>query len=165
MYEKFGEFNSSADLNNAAMVMKLNGDEKGLIALALENGIDSEEAEDYMDDCISELTTELSAAIGKLKVEQEHLGLGGILSDWADEVRAECTTNKSLCKAVRSKEKSLAGYIGLLAENGFKNKVSVHKDIVKHAPEVEKFLHGHEFSIGVPDKATRFNIMRSYYLE
>ncbi|MBE5917618.1 MAG: hypothetical protein E7273_12360 [Pseudobutyrivibrio ruminis] len=164
MFDKFGEFNSAADLNNAAMVMKLNGDEEGLVALALENGIDREEAEDYMDGCISELTTELSAAIGKLKAEQEYLKLGGILIDWTDELRSECTNNTELCAAVRSKDKCLAGYIAALAEDGFKNKAIVHKDIVELAPEVKKFLHGHEFSIGVPDKATRFNIMRTYYL-
>lgn len=165
MFEKFGEFDSAEELNRAAAAQKEEGDEEALVNLALENGIDREEAEDYMDDCIDELTTPLSAAVGKLKVEQDHLKLGGILSDWADEVRAECITNQSLCRAVRSKSKSLAGYIGLLAEEGFKNKVNVHSDIVEHAPEVKKFLHGHEFSIGVPDKSTRYNIMRTYYLE
>ena len=164
MFDKFGEFDSAEEINRAAAAQKAEGDEEALKELAKENGIDSEDVEDYMDDCVDELVTPLSAALGKLKVEQEHLELGGILIDWADELRAECTMNKYLCAAVRSKGKCLAGYIAALAEDGFKNKSIVHKDIVALAPEVKKFLGNHEFSIGVPSKATRYQLMSQYYL-
>lgn len=164
MYEKFGEFDSAQELNRAAAVQKEEGDEEALKNLCIENGIDTEDAADYMDGAIDSLATPLSAALGKIKVEQEHLKLGGILIDWADELRNECVSNEPLCAAVRSKEKSLAGYIAALAENGFENKVTVHADIVELAPEVKKFLNGHEFSIGVPDKSTRISLMNKYYL-
>lgn len=164
MFDKFGEFDSAEELNRAAAAQKAEGDEEALKDIAKENGIDPEEAEDYMDGVIDELTTPLSAALGKLKVEQEHLNLGGILIDWTDELRNECTNNTELRAAVRSKGKCLAGYIAALAEDGFKNKAIVHKDIVELAPEVKKFLGNHEFSIGVPDKSTRLSLMQQYYL-
>lgn len=164
MFEQFGNFDSAEALNQAAQEIKSTGDEDKLKELAKENGIDLEDAEDYMDDCIDELATDLSAALGKLKVEKEYLRLDGVLIDWADEVAAECTDNVDMRKAVRAKDKCLAGYIAVLANDGFKNRVTVSKEIVKRAPDIEKFLHGHEFSIGVPNKATRKSLMFEYYL-
>lgn len=66
MFEKFGEFDSVEELNRAAAAQKAEGDEEALVALAEENGIDKEDAEDYMDDCADELATPLMAAMGKL---------------------------------------------------------------------------------------------------
>ncbi len=164
MYDKFGEFDSAEEINRAAAAQKNEGDEEAVKEICKENGIDPEEAEDYMDGVIDELTTPLSAAIGKINVEQNHLKLGGILIDWADELRAECTTNSELSAAVRRKGKSLAGYIASLAEEGYKNRAVVHREIVDLAPECKKVVGSHEFAIGVPDKATRYNLMQQYYL-
>ena len=52
MFDKFGEFDSVEELNRAAAAQKAEGDEEALIAIALENGIEKEDAEDYMDDCV-----------------------------------------------------------------------------------------------------------------
>ena len=65
MFDKFGEFDSVEELNAKAAELKAAGEEKRLVELALENGLDKEDAEDYMDGCISTLATTLSAAIGK----------------------------------------------------------------------------------------------------
>jgi hypothetical protein len=165
MYDKFGEFNSAEELNRAAAAQRDEGDEEALVLLAEENGIDKEDAEDYMDGVIDELVTPLSAALGKLRVEERHLSLGGILKDWVDEIREFCMNNSELCIAVKKKDKPLAGYIAKLAEDGFKNKTDIHKDIIDRAPEIKKFLNGHPFSIGVPNKATRLALMQQYYLE
>lgn len=165
MYEKFGEFDSAEELNRAAAAQKAEGDEEALVILAEENGIDREDAEDFMDGVIDELTTPLSAALGKLRVEESHLALGGILKDWVDEIREFCMANTELCAAVKRKDKPLSGYIAALAEDGFKNKVNVHNDVIEKTPEIKKFLNGHPFSIGVPNKATRLFLMQQYYLE
>ena len=49
MFDKFGEFDSVEELNRAAAAQREEGDEEALFLLAKENGIDKEDAEDYMD--------------------------------------------------------------------------------------------------------------------
>ena len=71
MYEKFGEFNSVEELNMAAEGLLKEKDIKSLMELAKENGIDKEDAEDYIDGCTPELATVTMAAFGKLKIEEE----------------------------------------------------------------------------------------------
>lgn len=164
MFDKFGEFDSCEELNRAAAAQKKEGDREALILLAKENGIDPEEAEDYLDDMMPELATPLMAAIGKLNVETEDLKLGGVLLDWVDELKMECTDSAGLCRAVREKGKNLAGYIALTAENGYKNRTVVDKRIVAKTKEVKKIVGTHEFAIGIPDRKTRKQLMRKYYL-
>ena len=80
MFEKFGEFDSVEELNRAAEAQRAEGDEKALVLLAEENGLDKEDAEDFMDGCIPVLATPLMAATGKIRVESESLGLKGVLT-------------------------------------------------------------------------------------
>lgn len=165
MFDKFGEFDSVEELNRAAAAQKAEGDEEALVELAKENGIDKEDAEDYMDDCIDELATPLSAALGKIKVEAEVYRIQNILIDWVQELETECTDSEELARAVRRKCKGLDGYIAALADAGFRHKAVVSKDIVsKCSKELKKMAGNHEFYIGVPDKATRKRIMKEYYL-
>ena len=49
MFDKFGKM-SYDELIRTAKAEKEEGDEEALIALAQENGLDQEDAEDYMDD-------------------------------------------------------------------------------------------------------------------
>ena len=165
MFDKFGEFDSVEELNRAAAAQKEEGDEEALVALAEENGIDREDAEDYMDGCTDTLATPLMAAMGKLKVEIEDLKLSMVLLDWVMELQAECTESEELARAVRRKDKGLDGLIALLADAGFKNKTVVNKRIVeKCGSELKRIVGSHEFYIGIPDKAARRKIMREYYL-
>lgn len=48
MFERFGEFDSAEELNLTAEGLKTEGDMESLLILAEENGIDKEDAEDYM---------------------------------------------------------------------------------------------------------------------
>lgn len=164
MFEKFGEFDSAEELNRAAAAQKAEGDLEALIALAQENGIDKEDAEDYMDNCTDELANIFMAASGKLKIEKEEYKLGGVLQDWADELVMFCSESPGMCVAVRKKNKSLAGYIALLAESGYKNRTAVDKRIVAQAPVIKKIVGTHEFAIGIPDRKTRKVLARKYYL-
>lgn len=68
MFDKFGEFDSAEELNAKAEELKAAGEEKRLVELALENGLDKEDAEDYMDDYISTLATTLYDVHGITKV-------------------------------------------------------------------------------------------------
>ena len=165
MYEKFGEFDSCEELNRAAAAQKAEGDDEALFALAQENGLDKEDVEDYLDGIEEELATVSMAAIGKLKLEKEDLKLGGVLSDWVDELMEMCMESQELAAAVRKKGKDLAGYIAATADSGWKNRVIVDKRIVNKTKEVKKIIGTHEFAIGIPDRKTRRELARSYYLE
>ncbi|SFI19604.1 hypothetical protein SAMN04487830_12936 [Pseudobutyrivibrio sp. OR37] len=164
MFERFGNLDTADAINKVAEEIKATGDEEKLKALCEENGIDQEDAEDYMDGVLDELVTPLSAALGKLRAEEAYLKLGGILTDWVDELRNECINDEKMQQAVRSSSKELAGYIAALAENGYENRCVVSPAIVKQTKTINKLLNGHEFSIGVPDKATRLQLMKDYYL-
>lgn len=165
MYKKFGEFDSFEELNRAAAAQKAEGDEEALFALAQENGLDKEDVEDYLDGIVEELATVSMAAIGKLKLEKEDLKLGGVLSDWVDELMEMCMESQELAAAVRKKGKDLAGYIAATADSGWKNRVIVDKRIVNKTKEVKKIIGTHEFAIGLPDRKTRRELARAYYLE
>ena len=165
MYKKFGEFDSFEELNRAAAAQKAEGDEEALFALAQENGLDKEDVEDYLDGIVEELATVSMAAIGKLKLEKEDLKLGGVLSDWVDELMEMCMESQELAAAVRKKGKDLAGYLAATADSGWKNRVIVDKRIVNKTKEVKKIIGTHEFAIGIPDRKTRRELARAYYLE
>jgi len=86
MEKKFGIFNTVEELNRAAAAQKAEGDLEALIGLATENGLEKEDAEDYMDsndpeDCLCNATM---AAIAKLKLEEQDLHLESQLKDWKD---------------------------------------------------------------------------------
>lgn len=120
---------------------------------------------DYLDGTVEELATVSMAAIGKLKLEKEDLKLGGVLSDWVDELMEMCMESQELAAAVRKKGKDLAGYIAATADSGWKNRVIVDKRIVNKTREIAKILGTHEFAIGIPDRKTRRELARAYYLE
>ena len=164
MFDKFGEFDSVEELNGAAAAQFKEGDETAIYAIAEENGIDKEDADDYMDGCTEELATPLMAAMGKLKVESEDLKLKGILQDWVDELRSMCAEDMEFAKAVRRKGKDLAGYIAKTAETGYENRAVVDKRIVEKSGKIKSIVGNHEFSIGIPDKKTRRELARAYYL-
>lgn len=164
MFDKFGEFDSVEEINRAVMAQFKEGDEQAIYTIAEENGIDKEDADDFMDGMVDVFATVTSAAIGKLQVESEELKLKGILQDWVDELRIMCTENEEFAKAVRKKGKDLAGYIAKTAEAGYKNRAVVDKRIVEKAAEIKRIVGNHEFAIGVPDKRTRRELAKAYYL-
>ena len=74
LFDKFGEFGSAEELNRAAKAQLNEGDIEALKILAKENGIDEYDTEDFIAGDIEELATPLTAALGRIKVEQETLG-------------------------------------------------------------------------------------------
>ena len=165
MFDNFGEFNSVKELNETAERLKAEGKETDLIALAEENGLDREDAEDYMDDFETAFATPLMAAVGKLAIEATEYKLEGALKDWVDELIEMCSESPDMAAGVRRKGKGLDGYIALLAEEGYKNRCEVDKRIVDKAPTVKKIVGNHPFSIGIADRKRRREIAREYYLK
>lgn len=49
LFEKFGEFDSAEELNRAAAAQLEEGDIDAIYGIAEENGLDREDAEDYID--------------------------------------------------------------------------------------------------------------------
>lgn len=164
MFEKFGEFDSVEELNKAAAQKKAEKDEAALVALAVENGLSEEDAEDYLDGCTEELATSLQAAVGKLRLESEELKLSGVLLDWVSELTDMCINDEAMRAAVRRKGKDLAGYIALTADTGYEKRCVVDRRIVKKTGKIKAIIGTHEFSIGIPDKRTRRELARKYYL-
>ena len=164
MFEKFGEFDSVEELNRAAAAQLAEGDREALLLLAEENGIDREDAEDYMDGVMPELATPLMAAIGKLKLEKEEYRLKGILAEWADDFAGMCGEDPAMCAGVRRKGKGLDRYMALLVERGYQDRVDVDDRITKQTEKVRKIVGAHPLSIGVPDRRTRKELAEQYYL-
>lgn len=167
MFDKFGEFDSAEEMNRAAEAQRKQGDTDAIVALAVENGLDKEDAEDFMDGCVEDLVTPLMAALGKLKVESKDLEIGGILGDWQERIMELCQEDAALSAAVRRKGKTLAGCMAELIKYSFENKVQVSDKIVNvtkvmHNGKLE-LLHGPLY-LGVPSNAEVKRIVREYYL-
>ena len=164
MFDKFGEFDSAEEINRAAAAQRAEGDIEAVMKIAEENGIDKEDAQDYADGIVEELTTPLLAALGRLAVESRELKLAGVLIDWTDELKTMCTESPEFALAVRRKGKDLAGYIALTAEAGYEHRAVVDKRIVEKTTTIRQIMGSHEFAIGIPDKKTRRELAEKYYL-
>lgn len=158
MYEKFGEFDSWEEINKAAEGQKEEGDVEALKELAKENGIDIEDAEDYIDGVIPELCTPLIAALGKLKVEEEDLKPKDIMEDWLNYIRQLCSSDPEICRNVRKKKKSLKGCIGALLKWSYNHQQTINKDIITAAG-----ISGGRVTIGIPGIRTAHQIIKEYY--
>lgn len=168
MFEKFGEFNSAAEINETAVNLRKEGDFESLKALAEENGLDPEEAEDYITGAADKLCyTALMAAMGKLDLEEKDLEIGGVLKDWTDCIRDMCVDVDGMAEAVRKKGKTLAGCMAALIRFSFENKVQVSDKIV----DITKVTHnGKEekmrkpLYLGIPSRTEARQIIQDYYM-
>jgi len=113
MFEKFGEFNSHEELNLAAEGLFNEGDMDSIRRLAQENGIEVEIVNLYIEGEIPELCDAMIAAAGKLNIEK----LEKSIKDYNNKIPADPIVEYllarceqvELAKAIRRKEKSLAG--------------------------------------------------------
>ena len=167
MWDKFGEFDSADELNRAAAAQKAEGDREALIMLAEENGIDRDDAQDYLDGAVDELATPLMAAVGKLQVEAAALELAGILKDWEECILEQCRKDEQLQIAARRRGKELKGCMALLLKYSFENKCQVSSEIVRATNIVKNGrtepLRGPIY-MGVPSQAKAKELIREYYL-
>lgn len=159
MFDKFGEFDSWEELNKAAEGQKDQGDSKALMELAKENGIDEEDARDYLEGFSDSLCTQVSATLGKLEVEKRDLQPSEIVSDWIDYIQSYAMENNEMMLAVRKKGKSLIGCIGELLKWSFTNKYKVDSRIIKASG-----ISNSHVEMGIPGMRTAKKIIREYYL-
>ena len=159
MFERFGEFDSAEELNRAAKAQLLEGEKDVIRAIAEENGLDKEDAEDYIDGFVEELTGPLLAAIGKLNVEILDLkNEVDILDDWIMMIRTYCQQEEAFARAVRRKGKSLKGCIEKLMKWSLQHAEPVPKDICKACGI------SYNVKLGIPGSRKARELIREYYL-
>lgn len=159
LYERFGEFDSAEELNATAEGLKAEGDMESMIILAEENGLDKEDAEDYMDDVVPELANRLLAALGKLEAEKKELKPCEIMVDWIEYIGVCCSESEEMAIAVRRKGKSLNGCIAAVLKWSFAHQYNVPKEIIKEAG-----VNASKVTLGIPGSVTVKKIITKYYL-
>lgn len=162
MFEKFGEFDSFEEINRAAAAQLKEGDLEAIMMIAKENGIDREDAEDYIDGAVDTLCNPLMAAIGKLAIEEEELKPYEIMNDWISYIRIRCAESQEVALAVRKKGKSLKGCIGKLLQWSFKHAKEVDPEIVKAAGLPANVQN--RVTLGIPGMGQAKKLITEYYL-
>ena len=113
LFEKFGEFDSAEELNRAAAAQLAEGDIDAIYGIAEENGIDREDAEDYIDGAAPELCTPIMAALGKLKVEAAELEASCLKEAWSKNAWEDALKDKNAWYAGAWLDGRLVGCCGL----------------------------------------------------
>lgn len=159
MFDRFGEFDSAAEINETAVNLRKEGDIDSIKVLAEENGIDLDIAEAFIDGDLFYLCDDMAAAIGKIEVESKELKPVEIMADWVEYLKARCFEDENMAKAIRRKEKSLKGAIGALLTWSFKHQIPIDKDIMKAAG-----VTAGRCTLGIPGMVKAKQIMTEYYL-
>ena len=128
MFDIFGEFDSAEEINEAAAAQLAEGDIEAIMTIARENGIDADDAQDYIDGTTDELCSQLMAAFGKIEVEAAELKPKEIIEDWVNYIKKRCTESEDMARAVRSEGKRVKGCIAMLLKWSWENSYSVDKD-------------------------------------
>ena len=161
LFEKYGEFDSAEEINEAAAGQLEEGDTTALNEIARENGIVQQDVLDYIDGYNDTLTTPIDAAWGKIDVEADYLGIDDehAYIDWCDWMKRECTEDEEFSKAVRKKGKRLSGAFGMILKAAAGKRKPIHEDILKAAG----WNHGRVESSELPMREIQ-EIIRKYYL-
>jgi hypothetical protein len=123
MFEKFGEFASYEEINMAAAGFKAEGDMESIKALAKENGLDPEDAKDYIAGEMDALCNAKSAALGRLQIEKAESkideGIKRVLFAIAENMAANNLQDAAM---FITKGKRLDGIIEDMRKEASKNK-------------------------------------------
>lgn len=160
MFDRFGEFDSAAEINETAVNLRKEGDIESLKVLARENGIDGDVLEVFLDGTLLYLCDDMTAAIGKIEMEAKEVKCAEIMEDWVEYIKAQCFEKPEVAHAVRKKGKSLSGCIAELLAWSFKNQNPVDKEIMKAAG-----VTAGRCTLGIPGMARAKKIITGYYLK
>ena len=159
MWDRFGELDSYQEINELAQNLFNEGDTDSLKAMAKENGIGNDFVAMYVDGDIPELCDPLTAALGKIEVEEKELKPKEIMEDWVEYLRGQCMEREDMACAVRKKGKSLKGCIAALLKWSFGNQQAVDTDIIKAAG-----VSAGRVTLGIPGMARAKQIITDYYM-
>ena len=160
MFERFGEFDSAAEINETAVNLRKEGDTESMKVLAEENGIDKDVLDVFLVGTLLYLCDDMTAAIGKIEVEAKEVKCAEIMEDWVEYIKAQCFEKQEVARAVRRKEKSLRGCIAALLTWSFKHQEPVDKEIMKAAG-----VTAGRCTLGIPGMARAKKIITDYYLK
>lgn len=149
---------TAEEINKTAAGLKAEGDIENLKKLAEENGLPLEMVDVYVSGEIDWIADTMTAAIGKVQVEEAELKPEEIMKDWTEYLKVQCMENEHLAAAVRKKDKSLKGCMGELLKWSYANAKSVDKDIEKAAGFKGRV------TMGIPGMGRAKKIIREYYL-
>ena len=164
------KFKTVKELNDKAAELKSAGDLSELVKLAEENGLEKEDAEDYMDsddpeDCLCNATM---AAIGRLNMEEQDLHLESQMKDWKDFIVQMLTDypvdhagedRDTLANAVFSPDKKLLDMLAAGLKLSSENRITVDMRIIKAAGLPESAAY-----IGMCGRDDLKRIILDYYL-
>ena len=159
MFEKFGEMDSAAEINELAETLFNEGDTDSIRTLAAENGVDAEYLEGYLSGDLPYLCDAATAAVGKLAVEQKEIEIKGLIADWVSYIEGQCIESEQMSFAVRRKGKKLKECLARLLKFSFENRMKVDPEIVKAAK-----IGSARVEFGIPGMAEAKRIIREYYL-
>lgn len=159
MYEVFGEFNSFEEINETAEGLLAEGDTESIMTLAKENGIDEDDALDFIDGIYDSLCNAMTAAYGKIEIEAAELKPYEIMNDWIEYIKSEIADKDIVARAVRQKNKTLKGCIGALLAWSFTNAQKIDDGIVKAAG-----IHA-TVKLGIPSMGRAKDIISKYYMD
>lgn len=157
MFDRFGEFDSAEEINEAAKGLVREGDIDSLKVLCRENGIDEDMMQAFLDGDIPFLTDNMSAALGKIEIESKELKPKELVEDWIEYIKAQCMEHEDIAIAVRKKGKNVKGCIVELLRWSFKNRYDVDPEIAKAAGINQKV------QMGIPGMGTAKKLILDYY--
>ena len=164
------KFKTVKELNDKAAELKNAGYLSELVKLAEENGLEKEDAEDYMDsddpeDCLCNATM---AAIGRLNMEEQDLHLESQMKDWKDFIVQMLTDypadhagedRDTLANAVFNPDKKLLDVLAAGLKLSSENLITVDMRIIKAAGLPESAAY-----IGMCGRDDLKRIILDYYL-
>lgn len=159
MFDKFGEMESAAQINELATNLKNEGDRDSIKALAKENGISVEVANAFIDGIIPFLCDDMLAAIGKLEIESTEVKAEELIYDWSEYIKQRCMEDDSMSKAVRAKGKTFNGCIAHILKWSFDHQRPIDKEILKAAG-----VSAGRVTFGIPGMATVKRLITEYYM-
>ncbi len=164
LYEKFGEFDSIEEINEAAEGLKVEGDLESLKALAAENGLDDDDTEDYVEGIVTQLIpTPCFGALAKVRLEvQENKKLyemQDLINDWIGYIKLEASESEEFARAVRKKGKRVKDCIAEILKWSFSHQIELDNELLKVAG-----VNAGKVTIGVPGMRIARELIREYYL-
>ena len=172
LYAKFGEFDSAEEINRAALAQISQGDYEAVKTIAKENGIDEGEAQDFLEGIYPELCGPFSAAVGKLHVEAEALGLPMTMQLWVEHIilmmekdlDLEDGLGEVVMKGIRRKGKNMAELFGKLIVETSRTRKNTPAEIVAAARKIDSSIPS-TLPIGDISKKRFEEIVREYYID
>ena len=160
MFDKYGKFDSAAELIQAIQGQIDEGDMDAAFEIGRENGLEDDDILDIADGVpIEEVLTPCITALGKLQIEAKaYQKNDSIIIDWIEYIKALAIDSEEVSVMIRRKGKSLSGCLGELLKYSYNHAFSIPGDIVKAAG-----ISNANVKLGIPNAGKCKEIIRTYY--